>query len=240
MHARERERRANAPARAEVRERTALHARRFRGGSERRAGRRDRSPCGAAASSPRCGSSASPASGKSHLLQGACHAAVTCGSSGGVSAGSTDGRRCRRARWARRVRSRRNRRCRSLVGQRPWEEALLHLYQQLLGRGATLLLASRVGPLELDFRLADLASRLRAAQVFAHSSARRFAIVRNAIERLAAQRGLELGADVMSFILRRAPRRMDELIATFERLDRGALAQQRRLTIPLAKDVLGL
>jgi hypothetical protein len=33
---------------------------------------------------------------------------------------------------------------------------------------------------------------------------------------------------------------MDELIATFERLDRGALAQQRRLTIPLAKDVLGL
>lgn len=178
-------------------------------------------------------------SGKSHLLQGACHAAVGAGRAaaylparlmaggvdvldglgefGLVAIDDTD-------RW---------------LGSPPWEEALLNLYQQLLGRGATLLLAARVGPLELDFRLADLASRLRAAQVFAirplDDSHRA-----NAIERLAAQRGLELGADVMSFILRRAPRRMDELIATFERLDRGALAQQRRLTIPLAKDVLGL
>jgi len=119
------------------------------------------------------------------------------------------------------------------------QEALVHLYQQLSARGATLLLASAHGPLELEFRLADLASRLRASQVFAIrplDDADRA----HAIEQLAAQRGLELGADVMSFILRRAPRRMDELIAAFERLDRGALAQQRRLTIPLAKDVLGL
>ena len=33
---------------------------------------------------------------------------------------------------------------------------------------------------------------------------------------------------------------MDELIEAFDRLDREALAQQRRLTIPLAKAVLGL
>ena len=125
------------------------------------------------------------------------------------------------------------------VGQRRWEEALLNLYQQLLVRGGTLLVASRNRPLETTVGLADLDSRLRAAQVF---------VIRplddadraRAIERLAAQRGLELGADVVAFILRRAPRRMDELIATFDRLDRGALAQQRRLTIPLAKDVLGL
>jgi DnaA-homolog protein len=178
-------------------------------------------------------------SGKSHLLQGACHAAAEAGAAaaylparlmaGGVEA--LDGLGDfgvvaidELERW---------------VGQRRWEEALLNLYQQLLVRGGTLLVASRNRPLETTVGLADLDSRLRAAQVF---------VIRplddadraRAIERLAAQRGLELGADVVAFILRRAPRRMDELIATFDRLDRGALAQQRRLTIPLAKDVLGL
>jgi DnaA family protein len=125
------------------------------------------------------------------------------------------------------------------VGARRWEEALLHLYRQLQERGASLLFASSSGPLELDIGLADLASRLRAAHVFAIRPLDDADRAR-AIERLAAQRGLELGADVVNFILRRAPRRMDELIATFERLDRGALAQQRRLTIPLVKDVLDL
>lgn len=178
-------------------------------------------------------------SGKSHLLQGACHAAVAAGGAaaylpsrlmaGGVDVLDGLGEFALVAvddvdRW---------------VGAREWEEALLYLYQQLMKRGASLLFASTSGPLQLDVQLADLASRLRAAQVFAIrplDDADRA----HAIERLAAQRGLELGADVVSFILRRAPRRMDELIATFERLDRGALARQRRLTIPLAKDVLGL
>jgi DnaA family protein len=87
--------------------------------------------------------------------------------------------------------------------------------------------------------LADLASRLRAAAVYAIRPLDDVDRAR-AIERLAEQRGIELGDEVVNFILRRAPRRMNELIATFDRLDRSALAQQRPLTIPLAKEVLGL
>ena len=177
--------------------------------------------------------------GKSHLLQGACHAAVAAGLAaaylpkqvmeGGPSAldglerfgvVAIDDLEC----W---------------VSQRPWEDALLGLYQELFKHGGSLLLASARRPLDLAVGLPDLASRLRAAQVFgirALDDADRA----RAIERLAAQRGLELGPDVANFILRRAPRRMDQLIATFDALDRGALAQQRRLTIPLAKEVLGL
>ena len=180
-----------------------------------------------------------PGSGKSHLLQGACHAAAGAGAAaaylparlmaGGIEALDGLGDFGLVAiddleRW---------------VGERRWEEALLNLYQQLLARGGTLLVASRNRPLDTAVGLADLDSRLRAAQVFAIRPLDDADRAR-AIERLAAQRGLELGADVVAFILRRAPRRMDELIATFDRLDRGALAQQRRLTIPLAKDVLGL
>jgi len=179
------------------------------------------------------------ASGKSHLLQAACHAAAEGGrataylparlKAGGVGVLDGLGEFAVVAvddleQW---------------VGERQWEEALMELYQQLLNNRATLLIASTFGPLDVTVGLADLRSRLRAAQLFAIRTLDDVDRA-HAIERLAAQRGLELGTDVVGFILRRAPRRMDELIAAFDRLDRGALAQQRRLTIPLAKDVLGL
>jgi DnaA-homolog protein len=178
-------------------------------------------------------------SGKSHLLHGACHAATAFGRTaaylppsvmiGGV--GALDGLDefdvvaiDELERW---------------IGERAWEEALLRVYQSLAARGGRYIVASRRRPHDIEFALPDLASRLRAAQVFAIAPLADADRAR-AIERLAAQRGLELGADVVSFLLRRAPRRMNELVAAFDRLDRGAWAQQRRITVPLAKDVLGL
>lgn len=177
--------------------------------------------------------------GKSHLLQGACHAAVAAGLtaayvSPAVHAAGPEvfeglGDFALVAlddveRW---------------LGPRHAEEALLALYQQLFDRQGTLVLASERAPADIEIGLADLGSRLRAAQVY------RLRVLEDAdrarvIERLALQRGLELPGDVAAFILRRVPRRMDELLAVFEKLDRGALAQQRRLTIPLAKELLGL
>ena len=177
--------------------------------------------------------------GKSHLLHGACHAADAAGAAvaylpPGVMVGGLDALDGLDEfdviaiddleRW---------------VGERAWEEALLNLYQALARRGGRLLVASRRLPRDVAFALADFASRLRAAQVFV-IGALGDADRARAIERLAAQRGLEIGADVVTFLLRRAPRRMDALIDAFDRLDRGAWAQQRRITVPLAKDVLGL
>jgi len=178
-------------------------------------------------------------SGKSHLLHGACHAAAAVDATAAylppsVMVGGPDALDGLDEfdvvaiddleRW---------------IGERAWEEALLNLYQSLVRRGGRLLVASQRAPLEFDFVLADLASRLRAAQVFV-IGALADADRARAIERLASQRGLELGADVVNFLLRRAPRRMNALIDVFDRLDRGAWAQQRRITVPFAKDVLGL
>jgi DnaA family protein len=177
--------------------------------------------------------------GKSHLLRGTCHAAVAAGLTAAylpldVRAAGTDVFDGLEAfavvaiddteRW---------------LGHRLWEEALLGLYQRLFDRRSALLFASTLTPGDLDVGLPDLASRLRAAQVYTLRPLADTDRAR-AIERLAAERGLELSGDVVAFILRRVPRRMDELLGIFERLDRGALAQQRRVTIPLVKEVLGL
>jgi len=177
--------------------------------------------------------------GKSHLLQGSCRAAVDAGltaaylpydvRAAGIEVFEGLGDYAVVAiddidRW---------------LGQRPWDEALLGLYQRLFDRRGALLFASTRTPADLSDVLPDLASRLRAAELYALRPLADGDRVR-VIERLCAQRGLELSPEVVAFILRRLPRRMDELLAIFERIDRGALAQQRRITIPLVKEVLGL
>jgi DnaA family protein len=177
--------------------------------------------------------------GKSHLLQGACHAAAARGLGTAYLPATLRSVGCEVldglgelgvvaiddvAQW---------------LGEARLEEALLGLYQQLFDRSATLLVAATCAPAELTFALPDLGSRLRAAQVhrlLPLQDSDRAQALRN----WAAQRGLELGDDVLTFIMRRLPRRMDELRAVFQQLDAGALAQQRRLTVPLVKELMQL
>ena len=45
--------------------------------------------------------------------------------------------------------------------------------------------------------------------------------------------------EVASFIMRRAPRRLGELLAILDSLDENSLQAQRRLTIPFVKTVMG-
>jgi DnaA family protein len=55
----------------------------------------------------------------------------------------------------------------------------------------------------------------------------------------AEQRGLVMGDEVAGFILRRAPRRLGELLGILDCLDENSLQAQRRLTIPFVKSVMG-
>ena len=93
-------------------------------------------------------------------------------------------------------------------------------------------------PASLPFGLQDLVSRL------SHGLTIQLGIYRDD-DRLkilmarAEQRGLVLGDDVAVFILRRAPRKLAELLAILDRLDENSLRAQRRLTIPFVKSVLG-
>jgi|TARA_B100000749_G_scaffold269788_1_gene248940 DnaA family protein len=54
----------------------------------------------------------------------------------------------------------------------------------------------------------------------------------------AEQRGLVMADDVASYIMRRAPRRLGDLLGILDILDENSLQAQRRLTIPFVKTVM--
>lgn len=125
------------------------------------------------------------------------------------------------------------------LGRPEAERALLALYQGLQSSGGRLLISAAASPAALQFHFADLASRLRGLptyQVRPLDDAGKIEL----LKRLAAERGLELGQAVVDFWLARSGRDLPSLLEELDRLDQAALAAQRRLTVPLVKEVLGL
>lgn len=127
----------------------------------------------------------------------------------------------------------------SWLGRPDAEAALLDLYQGLLSAGGQLLMSARRAAVDLDFHYPDLASRVRALPAYRLrplDDAQKAALLVG----LAARRGLSLPAPVVEFWLSRGARDLPGLLADLERLDEASLAQQRRITVPLVKQVLGL
>jgi DnaA family protein len=91
----------------------------------------------------------------------------------------------------------------------------------------------------MAIKLPDLKSRLAwgvVYQLHALSDEQKL----DALKLRAQGRGLDLDLPVGKFLLRRCPRNMAQLFETLELLDQASLAQQRRLTIPFVKEVLGV
>ncbi len=125
----------------------------------------------------------------------------------------------------------------AVLGQLSWERGLFNLHRELDERGASLVMSAGAAPLALRFALPDLGSRC------AHALLLTLAPLDETDQRLALQRhatlrGLELPDDTANYLLRRAPRDMEQLSALLETLDVAALEAQRRLTIPFVREVL--
>lgn len=124
-----------------------------------------------------------------------------------------------------------------IAGQRPWEEALFHLYNRSQEAQGRLLVAATAPPEHLGLTLPDLRSRLGAGALYALQLPDD--AVRLQILTLRAQAcGLELPEETARYLLRRCPRDLPALTAILERLDHAALTAQRRLTVPFVKSVL--
>ncbi|MDL2200795.1 DnaA regulatory inactivator Hda [Halopseudomonas aestusnigri] len=126
----------------------------------------------------------------------------------------------------------------AVVGRPDWEEALFHLYNRLREQGGRLLVAAAAAPRALGLKLPDLESRLGWGLVFQLQPLDDEG-KQEVLKLRAAQRGLQLGDDVARYILSRGARGMGELFAALETLDQASLRDQHRLTIPFVKREMG-
>lgn len=123
-----------------------------------------------------------------------------------------------------------------VAGRADWERALFVVLDARLQRGG-LLLAASDRPQDCGFELPDLVSRASAAAGYrlAPLDDEELAL---AITRQAATRGLDLDEAAANYLLQRLRRDLGELSAWLDRIDQAALARQRRITIPLLREII--
>lgn len=123
----------------------------------------------------------------------------------------------------------------SLIGDAAREEALLHLYNIQKERGGHILAAAETPPRQWTFALRDLESRLLAAPSVAVGSPddEMMAVV---LTKLFSDRQIFVPQDVVQFLLPRLERSFAAMRDIVDAIDRKALAEKRKVTVPLVRD----
>lgn len=125
----------------------------------------------------------------------------------------------------------------AVAGIPEWERGLFTLYERLRARGSRLVIAADRAPLHVEFALADLVSRFSSGATFRLKSLSDDEKV-SAMQLRAAWRGLKLPDETARFIMARVDRQSRSLFDLLDRLDRAALAAQRKLTVPFVRSIL--
>lgn len=175
--------------------------------------------------------------GKSHLLQAACHQAGNKGlpvvylplAEEGLKPAMLDGLENMSLIALDDIQS--------VIGDEDWERALFNLYNSVREKEGSMLVSSTEPLASLNIQLADLRSRLSWGPIFKlctlTDKEKQYAL-----QQRAKNRGLELADDVVAYLLKRSPRDMGSLFALFEKLDKASMVEKRKLTIPFIKDYL--
>ncbi len=126
----------------------------------------------------------------------------------------------------------------NVAGSAEWELALFSLFNRLRESESQLVVAANVSPRHMPIHLPDLLSRLQSGIVF------QLQVLDDndklvALQLRARQRGFELSDEVAAYVLQRNDRRMSCLFDLLERLDQHSLETQRRITIPLVRELMG-
>ena len=124
-----------------------------------------------------------------------------------------------------------------VIGNEEWEYALFNLYNRVREKNVNMIVSSSLPLASLKIKLADLKSRLSWGPAF-KLTALSDKDKQKALQQRAKNRGLELADDVVAYLLKRSPRDMNSLFALFEKLDKASMVEKRKLTIPFIKDYL--
>jgi len=125
-----------------------------------------------------------------------------------------------------------------VAGNPAWERALFRCFNEVREAGGRLLVSSSQPLASLPIQLPDLASRLAwgvRQSLQPPDDAGKLKILQQRARTLR----IEVPRDVQNYLLRYGRRDMASLLAALERLKDAAFSGKRRITIPLARDVLG-
>ena len=117
------------------------------------------------------------------------------------------------------------------------ETALFHLMNLIKEEGGHLLMTSKVGPAELDIHLPDLSSRLRAV-VTAELGTPDDELLRAVLEKLFQDRQLLAPEPALRYLATHMDRSIEAARKLVAAIDQAALADKRRITVPLVAEVL--
>lgn len=118
------------------------------------------------------------------------------------------------------------------------EAALLHLFNAMLEADGFVLLTGSVAATRWPLTLPDLVSRVRVLQV-AEINQPDDAILPALLGKLFADRQLSVGADALAYLVPRVERSFGAIHTLIEALDRASLSQERAVTVPLIRAILG-
>ncbi len=124
-----------------------------------------------------------------------------------------------------------------IAGDAKRERVALHVYNLIAERGGHILFSARTPPGRWQLALADLSSRLNALPA-APIAPPDDAVLGAVLLKLFTDRQLHVGVDVIQFAVTRMERSFEAAERLVAALDVAALASQRRVTIPLLREVL--
>ena len=111
------------------------------------------------------------------------------------------------------------------------DEQIFHLYNAASAAGNRLLIATRTSPAQWENRLPDLKSRLAAApNIRIHGPDE--TLIAAVMVKMFADQQLDVGADVLSYLVNRMERSFEAARMLVERMNDASLAAKRGITIP--------
>lgn len=128
--------------------------------------------------------------------------------------------------------------CERAAGDAEWETSLFNCINRFREAGRKMVLAAGMPLRSLPVVLPDLKSRLQwglRLQLQPLDDPHKLQV----LEMHARSLGIDLPPDVGLYLLRRSSRGLGSLVAALERLQNAAFVGKRRITVPLAREVLG-